>query len=422
MLHDDGYEPSSRRAGSVPIPKSLTTGRDARDHYEHVILGAGCAGLSLCYYLLECGVRDPILIVDRRNSFEDDRTWCFWDVEETPFSGLGIQSWNSWRFRAGDHEVVQTSAEYPYLCLTGADFYENVLERIAAHDNVTLRLGEEINGYQESPDATQVETSGGSYFCRYLFDARGLPPGSSAAVEARRRSTWVPQKFLGLRLRTREPVFDPGSCTLMDFSVSQARGLRFAYVLPFGAKEALVENVYLSEAEVSTEEHRTEISNYLRDQYGLSAADYVVDGEERGYVPMTDHPFPRRIGERTYAVGMLGGETRPSTGYTFLRIQRYCRSLARSIFNGREAPTRTSPRRLDLLDGIFLRFMRERPEQCPEVYRRMFSGVAPATLVRFLTEKSTPLDELRLITALPKTPFIWISARMFLDARPKRGK
>jgi lycopene beta-cyclase len=75
-----------------------------------------------------------------------------------------------------------------------------------------------------------------------------------------------------------------------------------------------------------------------------------------------------------------------------------------------------------LLDGIFLRFMRERPEQCPEVYRRMFSSVAPATLVRFLTEKSTPLDELRLIMALPKTPFIWISARMFLDARPKRGK
>jgi len=52
----------------------------------------------------------------------------------------------------------------------------------------------------------------------------------------------------------------------------------------------------------------------------------------------------------------------------------------------------------------------------------MFSAVAPAPLVRFLTEKSSPLDELRLITALPKTPFLWISARMLLDARSKHGK
>jgi len=429
LLHEDGipgaydgYEPSSRRAGPAPIPESLTAGRERRDRYEHVILGAGCAGLSLCYYLLEAGVRDPILIVDRRDSFEDDRTWCFWDVEETPFSGLAIRSWNSWKIRTHEREITQTSTEHPYLCLTGAEFYENVLERIAAHDNVTLLLDEEVHGYEESPGSTRVETSSGVLSCRYLFDARGLPPGSPIAVEARRRSVWVPQKFLGLRVRTRKPAFDTHACTLMDFSVSQARGLRFAYVLPFGEKEALVENVYLSEAEVSIEEHRTEISGYLRDRYGLSAGDYVVDGEERGYVPMTDHPFPRRMGERTYATGMLGGETRPSTGYTFLRIQRYCQSLARSIADGNEAPGRTSPRRLDLLDSIFLRFMRESPEQCPEVYRRMFSGVAPAPLVRFLTEKSTPMDELRLIIALPKTPFIRISARMLLDARPKHGK
>jgi len=425
LLHEDGlrgtgdgYEPSSRHAGPVPIPKSLVSGSAPLHRYEHVILGAGCAGLSLCYYLLEQGVEEPILILDRRSGFEDDRTWCFWDVEETPFSGLAVRSWSSWRFRTGKREIMQTSAEHPYLCLTGADFYRNVLACIAARDNVTLRLGQEILGYEESSDETRVETTGETYSARHVFDARGLPPDSEAAAEARRRSAWVPQKFLGLRVRTREPVFDPVSCTLMDFSVSQARGLRFAYVLPFGEKEALVENVYLSEAEVSAEEHRAEVSGYLRDRYGLSTGDYVVDGEERGYVPMTDHRFPRRMGERTYAVGMLGGETRPSTGYTFLRIQRYCRSLARSIAVGSTVPEHSEPRRLGLLDGIFLRFMREHPERCPEVYHRMFAGVAPGPLVRFLTEKSTPADELRLVMALPKTPFLRVAARMLLDARP----
>jgi hypothetical protein len=72
--------------GQARVPDALNGTR--REAYEFVILGAGCAGLSLCHYLLEEGIDAPILIVDRRASFDDDRTWCFWDVEPTPFSHL----------------------------------------------------------------------------------------------------------------------------------------------------------------------------------------------------------------------------------------------------------------------------------------------------------------------------------------------
>lgn len=51
-----------------------------------------------------------------------------------------------------------------------------------------------------------------------------------------------------------------------------------------------------------------------------------MDGEECGDIPMTTHRFPRKIGSRTQVIGTLGGETRPSTGYTFLRFKRYCRA------------------------------------------------------------------------------------------------
>jgi lycopene beta-cyclase len=136
---------------------------------------------------------------------------------------------------------------------------------------------------------------------------------------------------------------------------------------------------------------------------------------------MMDHTFPRRLEERTHNIGMLGGETRPSTGYTFLRIQRHCRALAAAIVSGTDPPERNHPRRLDLLDSLFLRFVRERPGECPEVYRRMFAGVPPDSLVRFLTEKSTPLDEARLIRALPKTPFLKLAARTLLEKSPAPG-
>ncbi|HEV8045613.1 MAG TPA: lycopene cyclase family protein [Rubrobacter sp.] len=409
------YPASVRRSGPVELPERL--GPDGSDpgRYAYVILGAGCAGLSLCYCLLERGVRGRILILDRKERFEDDRTWCFWDVEPTPFSHLAVKSWTSWSVHAEGRNVVHTTDRYPYLCLPATEFYRHALARIAAHDNVTVRLGEAVEGYKDLSDGVLVRTSEGVYPADKVFDGRGLPPGSPAFEKARANSRWVSQEFLGLRLRTGRRVFDPSVCTLMDFSVSQGRGLRFVYVLPFGDREALVENVYLSGARVSPEEHRAEISGYLDERYGLSTGDYAVDGEERGHIPMTDYPFPRRLGERVYSVGMLGGETRPSTGYTFLRIQRYCRALAESLAGYDAVAEKVHPRRYDLLDGLFLRFVRDRPEDCPGVYARMFAGVPPDPLVRFLTEKSTPRDEARLVAALPKGPFLRLAGRGILE-------
>jgi lycopene beta-cyclase len=371
--------------------------------------------LSLCHYLLERGVEEPILILDRKEAFADDRTWCFWDVEETPFSGRAVRRWSSWAVRAGGREIVHTSGRYPYLCLTGADFYEDALGKISAHDNVTVRLGEDVRSRKELDDGVLVVTSAGSYLAANVFDARGLPPDSAVLQEARRGGTWISQQFLGLRLRAGRPVFDPDTCTLMDFSVDQGRGLRFAYVLPFDEREALVENVYLTKAGAPPEAHRAELSGYLRGRYGLLEADYEVDGQEWGEIPMTSRRFPRRIGARTHVIGTLGGETRPSTGYTFLRVQRYCRALATSLTGAGVDPETVHPWRYGPLDRVFLRLLRERPESCPGIYARMFAGTPPDPLVRFLTERSTLPDDARLIRALPKLPFLRLAAGEAVD-------
>ena len=385
-----------------------------------MILGAGCAGLSLCHGLLRRGVTGSILILDRKTEFLDDRTWCFWDVEPTPFSHLASKRWYSWEVRASGRETVQGSENYPYLCLTGADFYEAALGYISRHPNVSLALGEEAEVVAEGDSSPRVSTPDGVYEGRVVLDCRGLPPGSPVFEKAREEARWVPQKFVGLRVRAARPVFDAGRCTLMDFSVSQSRGLRFSYLLPFSEKEALVENVYLSEAEVTPGEIRAEALEYLRGEYGLGEEEYRVLKEESGYIPMTDYRFPRSRGTGVYGVGMIGGETRPSTGYTFLRIQRYCDRLAESLVRGDGPPNRSEARRYEALDGLFLRLMQERPELCPELYMRMFEGVPPEAMVRFLTERSSPLDEARLIRALPKRPFLGLAGRASLEALARR--
>lgn len=398
----------------VRLPQISGPGESGR--YEYIILGAGCAGLSLCQRLLAEGVTAPILILDRKTGFHDDRTWCFWDVEPTPFSHLASRRWHSWKVRGRGGEAIQRSERYPYLCLSGAAFYEEALDRISRYDNVSLLLGEPAEVEPESQGEPVVRTTSGLYTGGAVLDCRGLPPDSPVFEEAREGGRWVPQRFVGLRVSAGREVFEPDCCTLMDFSVSQGRGLRFAYVLPFSETEALVENVYLSTSEVTPEEIRTGALEYLEREYGLGAGEYRVLKEENGYIPMTDYRFSRGPGGRVYNVGMSGGETRPSTGYTFLRIQRYCDRLARSLARGGGPPRRSEATRYDLMDGLFLRLMQERPEACPELYLRMFEQVPPDSMVRFLTERSSPLDEARLIRALPKLPFIGLAGRAALES------
>lgn len=193
----DGYPDPIRRSRPVELPDPLRPDGVGPERYAHVIMGAGCAGLSLCYYLLERGVRDPILILDKKERFEDDRTWCFWDVEPTPFSRLAVKRWSSWSVRAGGRNLVHTTGRYPYLCLPSSEFYAYALARIAARDNVTVRLGEGVEGYKEVADGVLVRTSGGVYSAGSVFDGRGLPPGSPLFERARASRRWVSQKFLG---------------------------------------------------------------------------------------------------------------------------------------------------------------------------------------------------------------------------------
>jgi lycopene beta-cyclase len=47
--------------------------------YDLIILGGGCAGLSLARRLSELGEDCPqTVILESRSSYTDDRTWCFW--------------------------------------------------------------------------------------------------------------------------------------------------------------------------------------------------------------------------------------------------------------------------------------------------------------------------------------------------------
>ena len=403
--HDTRGMISLGRGVAVQAPESLVIDIPDPGVYDVVILGAGCSGLSLCLALLEHGATGPILLVDSRTEYADDRTWSFWDVEPTRFTHLARACWTTWRVSTATEQLCSSAPGTPYVSLAANDFYRYALSRLAEYPNVRLVLGEDVVGYSEIPSGLDVVTAGFRVRGAQLVDSRGLRPAARELADAA-RSTWVPQKFVGWHVLASRPVFRADECLLMDFDVDQSRGPRFGYVLPVSPVESLVENVYIADVAVTESEHRAELESYLESRFGLERGSYLILGEEHGNIPMTDHVFTQRPMPRVTVIGTLGGATRPSTGYAFLRIQRSSDETALRLLGRPTGKGRSRISRVSLLDRVFLRFLADHPDRAPLVFARMFGRVSPDSLVRFLSDRSRPIDAARLIVALPKRWFL----------------
>lgn len=392
--------------------------------YPWMILGAGCAGLSLALNLVEAGVDEPILVVDRRDRFENDRTWCFWDVEPTRFTELASHAWSRWMVHDGRRETVAECQQYRYLRIRSGDFYRSAFDRLAAAPNVTLALGRRIQGVSETPRGVTVATAEGDLRGLRAFDSSGRTAASvPSTLTLKMRRPSLLQHFFGQTIRVDHPVFDPSRPTLMDFRASQADGPHFVYLLPLSTTEALVENTYLFPFDASPDRHRLEIAAYLRLRYDLDPDSFEVIEEESGAIPMSLAPNQVEATRRVVPIGLAGGAARPSSGYAFLRIQRQARWLADRLVREESIDSgglrrSLGPRKYRFFDAVFLRTLADHPELAPRIFGRMFDRAEPAALVRFLCEHSTLRDDLRIVAALPKLPFIAAAIRSSPDWLP----
>ena len=61
---------------------------------ELLILGGGCAGLSLARRLVAHGEAAPrTTVIESRSEYADDRTWCFWLHHSAQLTHLVRRRW-----------------------------------------------------------------------------------------------------------------------------------------------------------------------------------------------------------------------------------------------------------------------------------------------------------------------------------------
>lgn len=370
------------------------------DH-DIVIVGAGCAGLSVAVHLLETGIGDRrVTLLEPRTEYVRDRTWCAFRVMRHPFERAVTHRWAQWNVRAHGHVVTRGSVRHPYEHIPADAFYRAARERIETSDRVELALGTHVTAIDDRGDRVRVVTDRGDIDARFVLDSRP----EAARPQRREGDVRLLQSFVGWRIRTEDPSFDPEVCTLMDFDVdASGGGVHFVYVLPFSEHDALVEDTFFSEAAVDAGVHEESLARWL-ERRGIE--DYEVIERERGVLPMSTERYEPAVSPRVVRIGIAGGLARPATGYAFLAIQRHARVLARAL--ARE----TAPRPPDVraartlfLDRVFLSYLARHPERAPELFARMFERVPADTLARFLSEASQLRDDLQVMSALPALPF-----------------
>jgi len=165
-----------------------------------------------------------------------------------------------------------------------------------------------------------------------------------------------------------------------------------------------VEYTLFSAELLPLEEYESALRAHLDE---LGAGEYRLLETERGVIPMTDHPFPRRLGRRILAIGTRGGRVKPSTGYAFARIQRDSERIVASLVRrGHPFDLPHDSIRHRFHDRVMLDVMAHEADDVAYILEAMFARNPIWRILRFLDERTTPWEDLSVMTSLQPWPFL----------------
>ena len=370
-----------------------------------LVLGGGCAGLSLALRLAEQPGRcRRVVVLESRDAYQHDRSWCFWRVGPHRFEPLVKRSWSRVALRSAAQAVQVDCSRTPYQLLESGTFYQHAREAIAVSTQVQLELGVTVLAPpKSSPRGWRVTTSAGELTAAQVIDTR--PPGP-----ARRGEALLWQSFLGHEVICDDPVFDPGRVELMDFANDVPAAIAFTYVLPLSNHRALIETT-LFDPQPHTAADLARRQERAVQRFCGAAARRVVR-TEAGILPMGTLPpvsadRPPEQGLGYWRVGLMSGAARPASGYAFQRIQRWADSCGAAVRDGRHPITHSpDPLLTRFMDRLFLDVLRSHPERGPELFTNLFDRAAMPRIARFLSDRASLADRIAVAASLPTGLFL----------------
>ena len=347
--------------------------------FNYVIIGGGCAGLSLAYELeINNKLKSKTLaIIEPRAEYKRDKTWSFWKVVNHNFDDCIIKSWNNFSINSPSVSQELKTESFPYQSIDSGLYYKKI--------NSVLSKNKNIHFFK---DINEINTNNSFIF--------------NSVPEASLDKSKLWQHFQGVEIEVEKDIFDDEIINLMDFNCDQKNNVHFFYTLPFTKNKALIETTWLSRFDnESLKDYDSQIENYIKENLGIRK--YKINFKEKGAIPLFYPGLNEEVNKIN--IGSAGCMTRLSTGYTFLNIQEHSKYIRKNIDNIMNAKTYTIGKKYEFLDNIFLRVLKDHPERMPDIFLKMFKNKSN-TVIKFLSNTSNILEDLLIILKMPKWIFI----------------
>ena len=320
--------------------------------FDYIIIGGGCAGLSLAYELeIHDKLKEKTLaIIENRIQYKRDKTWSFWKVSDHNFEDCVIKSWNNFTINTSESFHELNSNLFPYQSVDSGKFYEKINLKLSGNSNIKFFKNlNEINSVN-------------SIIFNSLFKG-----------EPKKSELW--QHFQGIEIETPKDIFDDEIFNLMDFNCDQRKDVHFFYTLPFNKNRALIETTWLSDLEdQSLMDYDLQLENYIKNNLGIK--NYKINYKEKGAIPLFYPSIEKN--SKVINIGSAGGMTRLSTGYTFLNIQEHSKYLRENLEKIESKELYSLGKKYEFLDKVSLRIINEVKGVSRVVYD--ISGKPPATI------------------------------------------
>ena len=315
--------------------------------FDYIIIGGGCAGLSLVYELdLHSKLKDKTLaIIEPREEYKKDKTWSFWKVSPHNFEDCIKKSWDNFTINIPSHLKHIDCKNMPYQTIDSGLFYQKIIDKIK--QNTNIKFFKNINEVNK-------ENS-------FIFNS------VSDTVE-NKSSLW--QHFSGIEIETNKDFFDEQIFNLMDFDCDQKNSVHFFYTLPFSKTKALIETTWISDLNnTSLNDYDVQLKDYVENK--LKIKNYKINYKETGAIPLFHPNNIKKINQ--IEIGTAGGMTRLSTGYTFLNIQEQSKYIRENIENIKDTKIFSIKKKYEFLDNIFLKVLKKNPERMAQIFYKMFN-------------------------------------------------
>ena len=347
--------------------------------FDYVIIGGGCAGLSLAYELeTQKKLKDKTLaIIEPRPEYKRDKTWSFWKVAPHNFDDCVKKNWENFSINIPGKTNYLECKNYPYQSIDSGLFYQKIINRLKENENISF-----------FKDITEINIKNS-----FIFN-------SVPIIKKNHLNLW--QHFCGVEIETKNNFFDEEIFNLMDFDCEQRESVHFFYTLPYSKNKALIETTWLSTMnDNSLKDYDQQINDYIKNH--LKIKDYEIIYKEEGAIPLFYPLYEKE--KNKINIGTAGGMTRLSTGYTFLNIQEHSKYIRENIENISNSKRFEIDKKYQFLDNIFLRVLNKHPEKMSDIFFKMFK-TSPKTVIKFLSNKSNFFEDLKIILKMPKWIFI----------------